>query len=154
FALLPRLLERAGTSERGTITGLYSVLVEGDDMNEPITDAVRGIVDGHIALSRELAALNRYPAIDVLASISRVMPDIVSPEHMQAAHAFRSVLATYAEARDLIDIGAYRRGANPRVDEAIDLIDGCEAFLRQGVLEEATYHGTVQHLLRTLTPPS
>ncbi|MDD4625662.1 MAG: FliI/YscN family ATPase, partial [Syntrophomonas sp.] len=110
FALLPKLLERAGTSEKGTITGLYSVLVEGDDLNEPITDAVRGILDGHIALSRSLAAMNLYPAIDVGQSISRVMIDIASPEHSENAKRFRSILATYEEARDLIDIGAYKKG--------------------------------------------
>ena len=150
FALLPRLLERAGTSETGTITGFYSVLVEGDDMNEPITDAVRGIVDGHIVLSRERAAMNRYPAIDILQSISRVMPDIVSAEHLEAANRFRSLLATYTDARDLIDIGAYQQGSNPRIDEAISLIDGLESFLQQGVYEPAGFAEMVDELTRVV----
>ena len=133
---------------KGTITGFYSVLVEGDDMNEPITDAVRGIVDGHIVLSRERAAMNRYPAIDVLQSISRVMPDIISAEHQEAAHRFRSLLATYTDARDLIDIGAYQQGSNPRIDEAISLIDGLESFLQQGVYEPAGFGEVVDELTR------
>ena len=139
FALLPKLLERAGMAERGSITGLYSVLVEGDDLNEPVTDAVRGIVDGHIALNRNLAAMNLYPAIDIAQSISRVMIDIASPEHMATANRFRSILATYEEARDLIDIGAYKKGSNPRIDEAITLIDNCYNFLRQGIYDEAEF---------------
>lgn len=139
FALLPRLLERAGTSGKGTITGLYTVLVEGDDMNEPITDAVRGIVDGHIVLSRDLAAMNIYPPIDVSQSISRVMIDIVSPNHLENAGRFRSILAAYNEARDLIDIGAYKKGSNPRVDEAIALIEKCRNFIKQGIYEEAPW---------------
>lgn len=146
FALLPRLLERAGTSECGTITGLYTVLVEGDDMNEPVTDAVRGIVDGHIALNRTIAAMNQYPAIDVLNSISRVMIDIVSDQQMQAANRFRSLLATYQEARDLIDIGAYKRGSNPKIDDALGRIEGMQDFLRQGIHEEAPYHHTLNSL--------
>lgn len=137
FALLPRLLERAGTSENGSITGLYSVLVEGDDMNEPIADAVRGIVDGHIVLSRERAAMNVYPAIDILQSISRVMIELVTDEHQEDANRFRNILAAYEEARDLIDIGAYKSGSNPRIDQAIDLIEKCTAFLKQGIYEEA-----------------
>ena len=140
FALLPKLLERAGTSEKGSITGLYSVLVEG------VTDAVRGIVDGHIALNRNLAALNIYPAVDVGQSISRVMIDVASPEHMADANRFRSVLATYEEARDLIDIGAYKEGSNPRIDESIALIDRCHSFLRQGIYEEASFADTLAAL--------
>lgn len=146
FALLPRLLERAGNSQKGTITGLYTVLVEGDDMNEPITDAVRGIVDGHIALSRNLAAMNIYPAIDVLNSISRVMIDIVPPTQMQAANRFRSLLATYQDASDLIDIGAYKKGANPKIDEALNHIDGLYEFLRQDIYEDALFEDTINHL--------
>lgn len=139
FALLPKLLERAGTAEQGSITGLYSVLVEGDDLNEPVTDAVRGIVDGHIALNRNLAAMNLYPAVDIAQSISRVMIDVASAQHMDAANRFRSILATYEEARDLIDIGAYKKGSNPRIDEAIALIDNCFSFLRQGIYDEAEF---------------
>ncbi|NLW90327.1 MAG: flagellar protein export ATPase FliI [Syntrophomonadaceae bacterium] len=151
FALLPKLLERAGTSDRGSITGLYSVLVEGDDMNEPVTDAVRGIVDGHIALNRSMAAQNMYPAIDVLNSISRVMIDVVAAEHLTSANRFRSLLATYEEARDLIDIGAYKKGSNPRIDESISLIDNCHSFLRQGIYEELTYADTINQLDRAIS---
>jgi len=151
FALLPKLLERAGTSDRGSITGLYSVLVEGDDMNEPVTDAVRGIVDGHIALNRSMAAQNMYPAIDVLNSISRVMIDVVTPEQRISANRFRSLLATYEEARDLIDIGAYKKGSNPRIDESIALIDQCHNFLRQDIYEEITYGDTVTQLERAVS---
>lgn len=143
FALMPKLLERAGTSENGTITGLYTVLVEGDDMNEPVTDTVRGIVDGHIVLSRDIAAMNMYPAIDILKSISRVMIDIVSPEHLEHANRFRSILATYEEAKDLIDIGAYKMGSNPRIDEAIRVIDQCMDFLRQDIYDEAFFSATL-----------
>lgn len=146
FALLPRLLERAGTSDRGSITGLYSVLVEGDDINEPVTDAVRGIVDGHIVLSRNIATMNIYPAIDIAGSISRVMIDLVSDEHMNASNRFRSLLATYEEARDLIDIGAYKKGSNPRIDEAVEMIERCKDFLRQGIYEEALFDGTLKLL--------
>lgn len=146
FALLPKLLERAGTAAKGSITGLYSVLVEGDDINEPITDAVRGIVDGHIVLSRNIAAQNIYPAIDILQSISRVMIDLVDGQHMQYANHFRSILATYEEARDLIDIGAYKEGANPRIDRAIAIIEQCQAFLRQDIHEEATFQDTYNML--------
>lgn len=146
FALMPKLLERAGTSENGTITGLYTVLVEGDDMNEPVTDTVRGIVDGHIALSRDIAAMNMYPAIDIMQSISRVMIDIVAPEHLGQANRFRSILATYEEAKDLIDIGAYKKGSNARIDEAIRLIDRCWDFLRQGIYDEASLANTIEKL--------
>jgi flagellum-specific ATP synthase len=139
FALLPKLLERAGTSERGTITGLYTVLVDGDDMNEPVADAVRSILDGHIVLSRKLAAANHYPAIDILASVSRVMGDVVSPQHGAAASAVRDLMATYREAEDLINIGAYVAGSNPRVDLALARNDEIRAFLRQGVDERSTF---------------
>lgn len=146
FALLPKLLERAGTSEKGSITGLYTVLVEGDDMNEPITDAVRGIVDGHIVLNRNLAARNMYPAIDIGQSISRVMIDIAEPQQMDNARRFRNILATYEEARDLIDIGAYKKGSNPRIDEALSLIDKCHDFLRQDIYEEVNFEDTLAAL--------
>lgn len=146
FALLPRLLERAGTAAQGTITGLYTVLVEGDDMNEPITDAVRGIVDGHIVLSRDMAQANVYPSIDVLHSISRVMIDIVPDAHMNNANRFRSLLSTYEEARDLIDIGAYKKGSNPRIDEAISRIDECQDFIKQGIYEKAPYQTVLDNL--------
>jgi flagellum-specific ATP synthase len=139
FALLPKLLERTGTSEHGTITALYTVLVDGDDMNEPISDAVRSILDGHIVLSRKLAAANQYPAIDVLASVSRVMPDVVPPSHLSAASTVRDILATYRDAEDLVNIGAYVPGSNPRVDHALARIDHVRLFLRQGVYESASF---------------
>ncbi len=131
FAVLPRLLERAGAGARGTITGLFTVLVEGDDMNEPVADTVRGILDGHVVLSRALAEKSHYPAIDVLASISRLMPDLISRDHRQAAAWLREMLATYRNAEDLISIGAYVRGSNPRIDTAIEYIDRINNFLCQ-----------------------
>jgi flagellum-specific ATP synthase len=131
FAVLPRLLERAGAGARGSITGLFTVLVEGDDMNEPVADTVRGILDGHVVLSRRMAEKSHYPAIDVLASISRLMTDLVSSDHRQAAAWLREMLATYRNAEDLISIGAYVRGSNPRIDTAIDHIDRINAFLCQ-----------------------
>jgi flagellum-specific ATP synthase len=147
FALLPKLLERAGTSQAGTITGLYSVLVDGDDMNEPVADAVRSILDGHIVLARQLAAANHYPAIDVLSSVSRVMPDVVDQNHYSAASAVRDVMATYREAEDLINIGAYVPGSNPRVDLALSKIEAIRHFLRQGIYETATFEESVSQLL-------
>lgn len=147
FALLPRLLERSGTSRSGTITGLYTVLVEADDMNEPIADAVRSILDGHIVLSRKLATQNHYPAIDVLQSVSRVMPDIVGKEHISVAGLLRDTLATYQEAEDLINIGAYVSGSNPKIDYAIELIDQIKAFLKQEVDEKEDFEQTVQNLM-------
>lgn len=132
FSILPRLLERAGTCEgEGSITGLYTVLVEGDDMNEPVADAVRGILDGHVVLSRRLAGRGHYPAIDVLQSISRVMSDIVEPDVQKMASEMREVLASYQEVEDLITIGAYKPGQNPRVDRAVALHDKVQAFLKQ-----------------------
>ena len=150
FAILPKLLERSGTSSKGTITGLYTVLVEGDDTNEPIADAVRGILDGHIVLTRELAMQNHYPAIDILASVSRVMIDIVREEHLKAADDVRSVLATYKDAKDLIDIGAYAKGSNPKIDNAISKIDAIVEYLKQGVPEQYTFDTAVT-LLKSLT---
>lgn len=132
FTLLPRLLERAGnSSHEGSITGLYTVLVEGDDMNEPVADAVRSILDGHIVLKRDLAVQNHYPAVDVLASISRVMDEIVDHRHRETARRLKSVLATYKKAEDLIDIGAYVQGSNPKIDLAIEMIDRINDFLTQ-----------------------
>lgn len=133
FAVLPRLLERAGNSSSGSITGLYTVLVDGDDMNEPIADAVRGILDGHIVLSRAIANKNHYPAIDVLSSVSRVMSSIASPEHKDAAKRLREVLSIYKEAEDLINIGVYSKGTNKKIDYAIDKIDRVNSFLKQDV---------------------
>lgn len=132
FAMLPKLLERAGTcAGNGSITGLYTVLVEGDDMNEPVADAVRGILDGHIVLSRKLAGRGHYPAIDPLQSISRVMPDIVHPEVTRMANEIREIMASYQDAEDLITIGAYKPGQNARVDRAVQKIEKVQEFLRQ-----------------------
>ncbi|MFN8542710.1 MAG: FliI/YscN family ATPase [Candidatus Binatia bacterium] len=138
FALMPRLLERAGQGSTGSITGLYTVLVEGDDMNEPIADTARSLLDGHIALSRRLASEGHFPAIDVLGSISRVMIDLVSPEHQAAAARVRSWLATYRDAEDLIQIGAYARGNSPAIDDAVAHLPTITGFLRQPLHEPAT----------------
>lgn len=142
FAMLPKLLERAGNSDKGSITGLYTVLVDGDDFNEPISDTVRGILDGHIILSRKLANQNHYPAIDVLASVSRVMPDLVDKEQMQIAGKIKALLAAYNEARDLINIGAYTKGSDPLIDEAIDKMPIINKFLQQAVEEKIDYEST------------
>jgi flagellum-specific ATP synthase len=139
YSILPKLLERSGTSDKGSITGLYTVLVEGDDMNEPISDTVRGILDGHIVLSRALASANHYPAIDVLSSISRVMRDIVPAEHYAAAGFVKNKLAVYREAKDLINIGAYKKGSNPEIDEAIMLEGEINEFLKQKIEEERSF---------------
>ncbi len=146
FALLPRLMERAGTNALGSITGLYTVLVDGDDMNEPIADAARSILDGHIVLSRRLAARGHYPAIDVLESVSRVMTEVVSPEHRAQARRLIEILATYREAEDLVNIGAYVKGSNPRIDDALLHIDEVTRFLRQDVDESALWAETVARL--------
>ncbi|MGE5606476.1 MAG: flagellar protein export ATPase FliI [Bacteroidota bacterium] len=147
FAMLPRLLERSGTSDVGSITGLYTVLVEGDDMNEPIADAVRGILDGHIVLSRELAHQNHYPAIDILASVSRLMVELGKKDHLKAAGELRSVLATYRDNQDLINIGAYLQGSNPQIDKAIGMIQTINDFLRQGIEEKVSYSDTTSRLI-------
>ena len=136
YAEMPKLLERAGNAEKGSITGLYTVLVDGDDFNEPITDTARGILDGHIVLSRKLGHKNHYPAIDVLASISRCMSSIASSEHKEAAGKLRNVLATYNEAEDLINIGAYKRGSNKEIDYSIEKIDEVNQYLCQGMYEK------------------
>jgi len=147
FALLPRLLERSGTAISGTITGLYTVLVEGDDMNEPIADAVRGILDGHIVLSRDLAARGHYPAIEVLQSVSRVMPDLISGEHERAVQRVREILATYQKSEDLINIGAYAEGTNPQIDYAIYHRDSVIEFLKQYVDQHYSFQEELQELL-------
>lgn len=147
FALLHSVMERAGTSSIGTITALYTVLVEGDDMNEPIADAARGILDGHIVLSRKLAHQGHYPAIDVLQSISRIMDDIVSPDHRQAAAAVKERMAIYAEAEDLIAVGAYQAGTNPQLDQAIALRPEVLAFLRQQKDEHTAFSQTQARLI-------
>ena len=150
FAMLPRLLERSGTSAAGSITGLYTVLVEGDDMNEPIADAVRGILDGHIVLSRELAHQNHYPAIDILASVSRLMVELGEKEHLKAAGELRSVLAIYRDNQDLINIGAYSPGSNPQLDKAIGMIQAINDFLRQGIDEKVSYTDTTSLLIEMM----
>jgi len=147
FTILPKLLERAGTSaNNGTITGLYTVLVEGDDANEPIADAVRSILDGHINLSRDLAMQNHYPAIDVLGSISRVMVDVVNNQHKQNANRFKEILATYRKAEDLINIGAYVSGSNSKIDYAIKMIDQINAYLRQDIDETVLFDDSINQL--------
>jgi flagellum-specific ATP synthase/type III secretion protein N (ATPase) len=146
FALLPRMLERAGTARIGSITGLYTVLVDGDDFNEPVADAVRGILDGHIVLSRDLAAKNHFPAIDVLQSVSRLMPDLANREQQDLAGTFRDYLSAYKDAEDLINIGAYVPGSNPRVDRAREYIERMKAFLRQGIDESDTYAAALERL--------
>lgn len=150
YAMLPRLLERTGNSSKGSITGLYTVLVDGDDMNEPISDTVRGILDGHIVLSRKLANRNHYPAIDVLASVSRVMPDIVTREHYDIANTIKSKMAVYKDAEDLINIGAYKKGANQDIDEAILLNKPIEGFLRQRIEEVHGFDKTVDMMREIL----
>ncbi len=147
FSLLPKLLERAGTSShRGTITGLYTVLVEGDDMNEPIADAARSILDGHIVLTRDLANQNHYPAIDILKSISRVMEDITDLDHKHHAGRIKEALATYRKAEDLINIGAYAPGSNPQIDFAIQMIEPINQYLRQGIHEASTFEESLDAL--------
>jgi type III secretion protein N (ATPase) len=147
FSMLPRLLERTGNSAKGSITALYTVLVAGSDMEEPISDEVRGILDGHIILNRNLGARNHWPAIDVLPSLSRVMSTVASSEHKQAAAKLREVLATYEKQRDLILLGAYQYGSDPRTDYAIDKIEAVEEFLRQPTHDNSTFDETVERLI-------
>jgi flagellum-specific ATP synthase len=146
FSMLPKLLERSGTGQYGSITGIYTVLVDGDDMNEPIADCVRSVLDGHIVLSRDLASQNHYPAIDVLQSVSRLMFELADKEHWLAAQKVRSLLSTYREAEDLINIGAYSAGSNPAIDEAIKMSAGINAFLRQSVYEKNSLYDTIDSL--------
>ena len=151
FAKLPKLLERAGTTlDKGTITALYTVLVEADDMNDPIADSVRAILDGHIVLSRELAVRNHYPSIEIAHSISRLMIDVTKPEHRQAAGRFKETLAIYNDARDLIDIGAYTPGSNPKIDYAVEHIDAMNSYLRQQIEERADFGDSVSELASLL----
>lgn len=146
FAFLPRLLERAGTAEKGSITGMYAVLVEGDDMDEPIADAMRAILDGHIVLSRALANKNHYPAVDVLASISRIMPDVTEEVHRRAAKRLLTLMAEYRGAEDLITIGAYAKGSNAEVDKAVSIINDTNQYLRQGVADHTDFPVLVKSL--------
>ena len=147
FAEIPKLLERAGTVEkRGSITGIYNVLVEGDDLSEPISDTVRSIVDGHIVLSRNLAQKGHYPAVDVLGSVSRVMRDIIDTEHLRNARRFIKVLSTYREAEDLINIGAYVDGSDSEIDFAKKMIGEINSFLQQEIYQKATFQESVAQL--------
>lgn len=146
FALLPRLMERAGTADRGSITAFYTVLVDSDDMNDPIADAVRGILDGHIVLDRKIAQKGHFPAIDVLASVSRVMTEIVSDSHLEAARQLKKHLATYTEAEDLINIGAYKPGTNREIDAAIRYRDVIRDFTAQGTHESSTLQSAIKAL--------
>ena len=150
YAELPKLLERSGNFEKGSITGVYTVLVEGDDTNEPIADTVRGILDGHIVLSRSLAAANHYPAIDVGASVSRLMADIVSDEHRQMAGRVRDIMSIYNKNADLVSIGAYKPGTNPKLDYALGKMDAINSFLKQGVDESFGYEEIVEQMERIL----
>jgi len=148
FAMMPKLLERAGNSDKGSITGLYTVLVDGDDLTEPVTDTARSILDGHIVLNRKIANRGHYPAIDVLASVSRVMSDIADGNHKAAAGAFRRYMAVYADAEDLINIGAYVKGSSAEIDEAIDKHKDIEGFLVQAVDEKCEFDETVETMRR------
>jgi flagellum-specific ATP synthase len=147
FSLMQKTMERAGTSEFGSITGLYTVLVEGDDFNEPISDTARGILDGHIILSRKIASLGHYPAIDVLESISRVRKDVSSDDHNQAAFKIQELLATYRGAEDLISVGAYQKGTNPKIDKAMLLNDRINEFLKQKITDDSDFNQTVKDMI-------
>jgi len=147
FSILPKILERSGMSEKGSVTGIYTVLVEGDDINEPISDAVRGVLDGHIVLSRKLSERNHYPAVDVLKSISRLTPYIVSKEHKMAINSIKETLSYYYDAEDLIQIGAYEKGSDEKTDWAIGKIDKVNSFLKQDMDEGFTFNETLNMLL-------
>ncbi|RKX23976.1 MAG: EscN/YscN/HrcN family type III secretion system ATPase, partial [Candidatus Zixiibacteriota bacterium] len=146
FAMLPKLLERAGSNQHGSVTGLYAVLVEADDFNEPISDAVRSILDGHVSLSRRLASLNQYPAVDCLDSISRLMKDVATPEEVEMAGKVREMVATYREAEDLINIGAYAKGSNPKIDRAIEKIDDINSLFGQGIDEKCDHDEVIERM--------
>lgn len=150
FNVLPRLLERSGNSDKGSITGLYTVLVEGDDMNEPVADTVRGILDGHIVLSRDLAHKNHYPAIDVLASVSRVMPDIIDDSHKETVNSLRNHMSIYRDIQDMINIGAYKTGSNREIDYAVELNPLINNFLRQRVDEVISFEDIIAQLKQIL----
>jgi len=154
FAMMPRLVERAGTDDGpGSITALYTVLAEGDDLTDPVVDAAKAILDGHVVLSRRLASAGHFPAIDVLQSVSRVMNDVASPEHLELARATREVLATYRESADLVEVGAYVHGSNPRVDHALRCINGLNAFLRQRPDEHFTASTVLELLTKAVGAP-
>ena len=154
FALLPKLLERVGTSEgKGSITGIYTVLVEGDDLTDPVSDAARSILDGHIVLSRDLAMENHYPAIDVLQSISRVMPDIVGEKHRETASRFMETMAVYKKVEDMINLGAYKAGSNPKIDYAITMVEKLRVYLRQGMNDRRDFADSLKGLYALFDKP-
>lgn len=153
YSEMPKLLERAGNSENGSITGLYTVLVDGDDFNEPVTDTARSILDGHIVLSRKIAQKNHYPAIDVLASISRCMSQIVDKKQKELSGQLKNVMATYAESEDLINIGAYKAGSNKNIDYAISKIDKVNDFLIQATDEKMDYDEEIEALEAVFEEP-
>jgi len=146
FSLIPSLTERLGNSSDGSITGIYTVLVERDDFNDPVADATRASLDGHIVLSRTLADRGHYPAVDVLGSVSRTMPDIVEDDHLSTVRRLKAILSTYGETEDLIKIGAYNKGGSPLIDAAVDLMPGVNALLRQGIREEDSFEATLQKM--------
>ncbi len=146
FSWLQKVLERTGITEKGSITALYTVLMEGDDINDPVVDTVRGIIDGHIFLSRKIAAQNRYPAIDILGSVSRLFTEICDEEHMRAAGKMRELMAVYQDARDLIDVGAYEHGSNPKIDVAIRMMPEIDNFLRQRINDDVSMESTLNQL--------
>ena len=150
FAFMPKLLERSGTSDTGSIPGLYTVLGEGDDMNEPVADTVRGLLDGHIVLSRDLAHQNHFPAVDVLASVSRLMTQIADKPHREAAGKIRDLMALYKRSEDLINIGAYVQGTNPKLDQAVILKNEIDALLRQEIEENAPFSETTEKMLKII----
>lgn len=152
FATVPKLIERMGTSERGSITGLITVLLDGDDPHEPVADTLRGLLDGHVMLTREIAGRGHYPAVDVLASLSRLMPQVVEPAHAAFAARMRADLAAWREGRDLVEIGAYKPGTNARLDGALVRLEGIEAFLKQGQWETSTLSATLDALRRIYAP--
>jgi type III secretion protein N (ATPase) len=151
FAMLPRLLERAGQGERGSITAIYTVLVEGGDMDEPIADEVRGVLDGHVVLDRAIAGRGRYPAVDVTGSLSRIMDSVVTPEHRQAARKLRALLALFEQKRDLVTLGAYAKGSDPALDEAIAKNAKIESILRQDAREHVPFAASVASLVSAVT---
>ncbi len=153
FAILPKLLERAGNTDKGSITGFYTVLVDGDDMTEPIADAARSILDGHVVLSRKLANKGQFPAVDPLQSVSRVMPDVVTKDHRKRAAIFNEILATYNEAEDLINIGAYVKGSNPQIDHALSKIKFLRSFLKQDMNEKALFEESINRLNEIIEKP-
>lgn len=152
FSLLPQLLERAGATDTGSITGFYTVLVEGDDFNEPVSDCSRATLDGHIILSRKLAGLNHYPAIDILDSVSRVMKDIISKEESGLSEKVKNTLATYKEAEDLINVGAYSAGSSPKIDYALSKIEKINSFLQQKIDEHSDFEQSLTHLKDVFKP--